>query len=214
MGFLYKPKIKIKTPNVFILSAKSTQQLRLYAQKLSVYVSDKIILTDGPSVLEKICYTLQTGRIAHQHRLAIQCMSLADLKTKLDAYLHGKYLESIFTGCLEPNKAGLAEHEDNAFVSHCIRSNNLQKLAEEWTSGLIVPWNSLYAQRPQRIGIPGYPFNKESYWIPASDIYEKLYAPLVSRDSKYESILDSFLEGELSLDAAADQIYGQVYHSF
>ena len=51
------------------------------------------------------------------------------------------------------------------------------RLLQLWAQGLTVPWESLYGAgavyegaRPRRISLPGYPFARERYWVPAKGI--------------------------------------------
>jgi polyketide synthase PksL len=39
-------------------------------------------------------------------------------------------------------------------------------LAQAWVDGLTIEWSVLYSSaKPQRIGLPTYPFAKERYWV-------------------------------------------------
>jgi acyl transferase domain-containing protein len=66
-------------------------------------------------------------------------------------------------------QAYLAGENAGVYQAKAGRDKGLHDLLERWVSGRDPDWNRLYADvRPQRIGLPGYPFAKERYWIDAN----------------------------------------------
>ena len=70
-------------PALFVLSAKSGDRLRAYAQDWSLYLSSRHEME-----LERVVYTLQLGREEMRHRLAIVCESHDELIDELNRWCH------------------------------------------------------------------------------------------------------------------------------
>lgn len=159
-------------PVVIVLSAKSDDQLRKYAQRLSSVIDD----TTEP--LLSIAYTLQVGRVAHSHRLAMVVFSVLELEERLSAFIadkkdhYGLYTE--------------ANAQNPSYVSLSIQpgeneQERANRLARHWVNGTDIDWKSLYGeQTPSRISLPTYPFARERYWLPDAEPAESSIAPDVS----------------------------------
>ncbi|MEV0689371.1 SDR family NAD(P)-dependent oxidoreductase [Streptomyces sp. NPDC050388] len=149
-------------PVVLPLSAATGEQLVEQARRLRARVAE---LTDDD--LPSLAWTLQTGRVALDERLAFTAVSLESVKQRLDAFLAdpagpGDWAQ----GSVRPGQdthTALAQG-DEAPES----SNELDRLPHRWVRGEAVAWERLYPAdgvRPRRIGLPGYPFARERHWL-------------------------------------------------
>ncbi|MEQ9366797.1 MAG: type I polyketide synthase, partial [Leptospirales bacterium] len=154
------------TPAVVVpLSAQDKTQLRTYAAALRAFAANDA----GHFDLERIAFTLQTGREAFAERLAIVAESRDTLLAGLDAFLSEEAGESatVYAGTATTSSGDPGAGRDQGGVLSALSPG---ALAGEWVQGAPVAWNDLYAgvSRPQRFaGLPTYPFRRETYWIGA-----------------------------------------------
>ncbi|KAG0007998.1 hypothetical protein BGZ81_004421, partial [Podila clonocystis] len=141
--------------------------------------------------LAALAYTLQTGREAMAHRLALVADSRVQILDTLDKFMKGEPAPGLFTGQIKKSaeQMGLFEDDEDAeaLLQAWLRVKKLSKLAQLWVQGLEVEWGQLYGQtRPERIGLPTYPFAKERYWAPTAVMQngsERQLHPLVHRNT-------------------------------
>jgi acyl transferase domain-containing protein/acyl carrier protein len=150
---------------IIVLSAKTEERLKVYAQKLLDYLYEA-----KTEHLADIAYTLQTGREAMLDRLAIITESASDLKEKLKLFLQGKENKAIFHANGKQIKKTIALFEGDEEFSETLRSwiekGKLEKILNLWVKGVSVDWKLLYSKdRPGIVSLPTYPFMKEPYWI-------------------------------------------------
>ncbi|WP_431040587.1 SDR family NAD(P)-dependent oxidoreductase [Streptomyces sp. P1-3] len=137
------------------LSAATEEQLVEQARRLRARAEQ---LTDDD--LASLAWTLQTGRVALEERLAFTADSLEAVRQRLDAFLADPAGPGDWArGTLRPDQdAPSAGDEDG-----------LDGLVDQWVRGAAVAWERLYPEdgtpRPRRIGLPGYPFARERYWL-------------------------------------------------
>ena len=155
-------------PAVVLLSAKSDERLREQAKRLHAAIGAQGLMDAD---LEDLAYTLQVGREAMEHRIAMAVGSIAEARAKLQEYLDDKpAIEDFYRGDMKQNKEALAafkqDEELQEAVVKWIRRGKLSKLLRLWVSGLDFNWTELYPDRkPRRISLPAYPFAKERYWV-------------------------------------------------
>ncbi|SFM59219.1 polyketide synthase PksJ [Chitinophaga sp. YR627] len=136
--------------SVFVLSAKTEEQLKVYAGIMRQFLEAHPTLN-----FTDLLYTLQVGRDAMEYRLAFAAAGIADAIGKLGSFLNGHHNGSFFTG-----QAGGQTTPVNA---------NGATLSRLWANGASVDWKLFYEKvKPRRISLPTYPFAKEVYWINAS----------------------------------------------
>ncbi|MCB0208983.1 MAG: SDR family NAD(P)-dependent oxidoreductase, partial [Anaerolineae bacterium] len=129
------------------------------------------VATESTLSLASIAYTLQVGREAMDNRLAIVTEDIITLRKKLTAYLVSETnVEGLHWGSAkkEHKKTSIfAQDEDlQEALNKWIRKGKLGKLAELWVSGVEIDWTLLYSrQRPKRISLPTYPFERKRYWV-------------------------------------------------
>ncbi|MFP5391495.1 MAG: SDR family NAD(P)-dependent oxidoreductase, partial [Gammaproteobacteria bacterium] len=159
-------------PYAVVLSARTPRQLRQAAQQLSDALSPGGRLHEVD--LADIAYTLQVGRDAMEHRLAIVAGSLDELRARLRAVLDEEAAQAagVYQAAVKPNRETVAVFQDDedlgAAVNAWLAAGKLHKLLQLWVKGLAFDWERLYAGRPapRRVSLPGYPFERERHWVP------------------------------------------------
>ncbi|MEW6381939.1 MAG: SDR family NAD(P)-dependent oxidoreductase, partial [bacterium] len=153
---------------IFVLSARNEEGLRLYAGRMAEFLKKKahVSLTD-------LAYTLQVGREAMNERLAVVASGIRELIDRLEQYCHDQAdadREDVYRGRVDKEKADLlvTGKEGEEFIRIIITERKLAKLARLWVSGVDIDWKLLYlTSSPNRIALPTYPFARQRYWIPA-----------------------------------------------
>jgi acyl transferase domain-containing protein/acyl carrier protein len=146
---------------LFVLSAKSGEQLADYARSLAVVVAsrEQIDLAD-------VAYTLQTGRDAMDVRLAFQADSRKAVIDALNSYLSAGGGDDMITGRALTDRR-LLEQDLTPLMNRCIRQRKAKPALELWVQGAAADWDAWYGDcKPRRISLPTYPFLKERYWLP------------------------------------------------
>jgi acyl transferase domain-containing protein/glutamate/tyrosine decarboxylase-like PLP-dependent enzyme/acyl carrier protein len=164
-----RPSIAVSPahPVLVVLSAKNAERLKEQAAQLVAAIERRAL---GDADLADIAYTLQVGREAMEHRLALTAASTTELTTKLQAYLSGASgIEEFYTGEVRRERdtlAVLADEDMRLTIDAWLAKGKYGKLLELWVKGLSVYWHALHTgTKPRRISLPTYPFAKERYWI-------------------------------------------------
>ncbi|MBB4730094.1 non-ribosomal peptide synthetase, partial [Xanthomonas arboricola] len=160
-------------PFAIVLSAHTAEALDLCVVRLCEAVRD---LED--EVLADVAYTLQVGREAMAFRLAFVADDMAMLRDRLHACAAGaETVPGVHRDEVRRGKGALAafvaDHDVRDMVAAWIGKRKFDALLGYWVKGLTVDWEGLYAGTdipPRRMGLPGYPFAKERYWIGAREI--------------------------------------------
>ncbi|AEW95938.1 MULTISPECIES: SDR family NAD(P)-dependent oxidoreductase [Streptomycetaceae] len=155
-------------PGVFVLSARDADRLREYAARFQAWLAEP----PAHVGLDAVTRTVQTGREAMAHRLAIVADGLADLRTKLTRWLDGEQdVAGVVTGTAgEPGGAAQAlldGPEGREYVRMVVAVRKWDKLARLWTAGVDLDWSALWTGReaPRRVPLPAYAFARERYWV-------------------------------------------------
>lgn len=150
-----------EVPLLFVLSAKSDEQLKNYAESLKTYVEQ-----EEATELKELACTLQTGRENMDYRLGFVFCSKKDLLHSLKAFINGISLETVYTGHV--NKKNDLQGNYKSLINNAIQNKEPHKLAELWVKGIDIDWRQLYGkEKLRRISLPTYPFSREHYWVPA-----------------------------------------------
>ncbi|UAW64836.1 SDR family NAD(P)-dependent oxidoreductase [Mycoavidus sp. HKI] len=171
---------------LIVLSAKTAERLQAYAAKMKAWAEGETELD-----LAALAYTLQTGREAMIHRLALVTESRAQMLDALDKFTRGQSAPGLFTGQVKKSAEHAAlfedDEDDKALLQTWMRAKKLRKLAQLWVQGQSFDWTNLYPQsKPVRLSLPTYPFAKERYWVPAMRAQrgvEHQLHPLVHRNT-------------------------------
>jgi acyl transferase domain-containing protein len=182
----YPPDVSPKTPSLFVLSAKSEEQLKSYAQEMKRWIQ-----THEELALIDMAFTLQVGRAAMEYRLAIEADSREVLLQRLEEFVDKQVSRGVYTGQVKrgTNDAMLfeADEDGQSLLYIWLQKKQLKKLAQVWVRGVNIDWMLLYSTGsgqargkgaiplstptapvlPYRISLPTYPFAREGYWIPA-----------------------------------------------
>jgi acyl transferase domain-containing protein len=137
---------------LFVLSARTPQQLRVYAHNYLTYISNPH-QSDLPS-LDELIYTLQVGREAMVHRLVFVVSSYDVLLDRLTKYI---------------GNAGASSNDQDMQICSGEGANEVaaaEQVAKKWMGGINVDWSTLYQRDrlPKRVPLPTYPFAEESHW--------------------------------------------------
>jgi acyl transferase domain-containing protein/enoyl-CoA hydratase/carnithine racemase/acyl carrier protein/SAM-dependent methyltransferase len=157
-------------PAVVVLSAKDEERLKERASQLRQAIGRQRF-NDGD--LADLAYTLQVGREAMEHRVAMTAGSMKELEEKLGAFVEGKNgVEGLYRGEAKRNSETLAvfrgDEELQEAVGKWLLRGKRSKVMELWVKGLEIDWAQLYGEKkPRRLSLPTYPFARERYWIDA-----------------------------------------------
>lgn len=160
-------RVSDRKPQVVILSAKNRDRLKESANTLSRFLvrSNEIALSD-------IAHTLQVGRKAMDHRLAIIVDNVDDLCRALSRYAEDEQTLGLgFSGRVEETTGKvvdlfLSDEIIRVRLDNWFKDGNLSKIAESWVAGFDVDWSMLYSgQHRLRVSLPSYSFAKERFWI-------------------------------------------------
>jgi acyl transferase domain-containing protein/acyl carrier protein len=147
----------METAQVFPLSARSDAELTGRIRQLLAW------LDAGPidaATFARVAYTLQVGRVAMAHRVAVVARSAEALASTCRDLLAGRQpTVAVFNAVLHPLDKAVDVPAANA---------SKERLAQAWVHGAGIEWTAIHPQRlPRRIELPGYPFTRERCWIGA-----------------------------------------------
>lgn len=149
--------------NVMLLSAASESQLKVYAGHIVEYIQAH------PEVsLESLCFTLQLGRNAMQHRLAVVADSLSMLESSLVNWLDGDTTQpSVQTKSLPRRTVKVRLDEAQLQQLNTLTSaRKMEHIVPAWLEGQAVAWCKMYAtQQPNKLALPTYPFSGKKCWV-------------------------------------------------
>ncbi|MCX8131716.1 MAG: amino acid adenylation domain-containing protein [Clostridia bacterium] len=160
------------SPQIIVFSAKSKERLAAAVGQMLEFVESQESLH-----LPDLAYTLQVGREAMSHRLAMVVSSKEDLKKGLRWYISttkcsGQKNAFIPMFESEPEEqrmeiCGLFSGKiGDILLQALLAENDFEKLALYWAKGNDLPWDMIHeGKRVRRIAIPTYPFGKRRYWI-------------------------------------------------
>jgi polyketide synthase PksN len=156
---------------LIVLSAKTETSLKAAARNLKEYLA-----TNEEANLSSIAYTLQVGRDEMEERIALIIQSREELINKLNDFLDGKEaIDLFYRGQIKRNKGAFAEftidEEIEKAIGIWIAKGKYEKLLNFWGKGLVIDWQKLYGvNKPKRINLPSYAFEKERHWIDTEQI--------------------------------------------
>ena len=138
---------------LILLSALQPRSLVLVARQLLEHLQSRPELK-----LADIAYTLQVGREAMPHRLALLAASREQLLDALQCYVENPEAP------LPHGFRGASQSVEEWGLERA-RSATPQALARAWADGAVLRWRELAAGGPgRRVSLPGYPFERERHW--------------------------------------------------
>ncbi len=163
-----------KTSYLFVLSAKSRNDLNNYVGSILRFIEDKgksdPIKMGATSFFADFIYSLQVGREAMEERLAFVVSGLEDLKVRLSQYLEDSLKTDLFSRSKKnqnkpDNKLLMEGLEGERYLLDIFKSQKLDELAQLWINGAEINWSLLYRDgKHNRISLPTYPFDRKRYW--------------------------------------------------
>lgn len=163
--------------------------------------------------LRDIAYTL-AHREQMTARLGIEVSTLAELKTKLKAFLDQEIVSGIFIAAQE--KALVALNNDGDFndsLSRLLTKGRIGKVLDFWAQGMSIDWIKLFPSlRGNIISLPTYPFSSEQFWIPSPTSYVSV-AELVGTaivDEERTALLADSLELQRQLTLLVNAILEEI----
>jgi polyketide synthase PksL len=197
--------------SLILLSARTKIALQQRLQDLQKF----LIQTSKKPTLSEISYTLSTGRKHFKYRCAWIVESLEELKETLEKIRNEQAPDHFFENFNQPDTLTdsiFSEENINSFIqeantekhtSPSTYKNMLLKLAELYTKGYEITWESMWInQTKQRISLPTYPFAEEYYWIPQPHGFESV-EKITKQNAALTEALSTHLENPASAIEAA-----------
>lgn len=159
-----------RLPALVPLSAKTQERLRAYVLKLLEFCQGQ----QANLHLDRMAYTLQTGRQPMEWRVAFVASDLRELSARMEAFVAEKdtagcYHNHVRRGNELANVFGTDEELEEA-ISKWMTKWKVDRLAQLWVQGVEINWEKMYGNRhPRRMSLPTYPFDGERYWVPAEN---------------------------------------------
>lgn len=170
-----EPADDAREPRIVVLSARTADRLRAHARR----VLDFVRAHDEVSVAD-LAYTLQRGREAMEHRLALVAEDVKQLVGALEHFLRDEAADTapvpLFTGDTRRDGADigalLTGSAGEALVQQLLAENRPQDVALFWARGGAVPWHRVQDTGRLLPALPTYPFERQRHWLnpgPAAD---------------------------------------------
>lgn len=146
---------------VFVLSARNEELLSQYVEVmykwLRIKMSEMKTTTDW---LDRVVYTLQTGKDAQACRVAIVFSGIEELVSKLENFERLGDKQGIYQGKIEKrNKTSI---ELNSAM-------DAEQIAKTFVEIAKLEWGKCYLQEPKRIFIPTRPLKRTRCWYEEKD---------------------------------------------
>ena len=157
---------------IVVVSARTEDRLRAYARRLLEFAEGTEV------VVADLAHTLQLGREAMDHRLALVVRDTDELLAGLRHYLDGAATCPVatFTGSARAGRSDvgalLSGGVGDAVLATLLADDDREKLALFWAQGGTVPWTRLPRRgRAPRLlrSAPTYPFERVRHWLPSAD---------------------------------------------
>ncbi len=163
--------VALDKPAIIVLSAREPALLQEQVRQLLAFVDAQ---EEAQHLLPDMAYTLQVGRVALDHRLALTATTIPELQHKLQTFLAGHSAGTLYCNDNRNKYKGitLLTPEQEASLPEAIKAGQYTDLLEAWVKGYVFNWNRLYegshraGSLPHRISLPGYPFLKEYFGLP------------------------------------------------
>ncbi|WP_019912652.1 type I polyketide synthase [Paenibacillus sp. HW567] len=185
----YEGECSAERWKLMVLSAKSSSVLHRLVSEYHTFINQS-----GEIDLDNLCYTVNTGRDHHVHKVAIVFRNRMDLLEKLQSLKQagiekvsiehvyvppGQEQAGVHAPVSRPDVQGLVQEMKAAADKQ--RVSILQSLAQLYVQGEAIPWTSLYADgHYQLISLPTYPFQDIRCWMEPRE-YKTQTGPLVGQ---------------------------------
>jgi 3-oxoacyl-(acyl-carrier-protein) synthase len=157
---------------LLVLSAKTASALDKKMNDLLQYLQSSSARTVG---LDSISYTMLQGRHHFQYRCAMVVRDVAQAIEVLTQVATSLENINVFRGIVERDFLGnigirqylplLTEQARALLDQPKAYFETLQAVADFYCQGYEIPGDKLFIERPIRVSLPGYPFEREHYWL-------------------------------------------------
>ncbi len=196
-------------PFLILLSALTDERLSVVASNLLGWVTALGSESANRPSLAEVSFTLQVGREPLEERLAFTVSNWEELKQRLEGFLNHDASIEFYRGNTRQDRGAAAlllDGEDGQeFLAGLMRKRNLAKLAQFWTSGVNIDWETIWGdKKPRRASLPVYPFAKFRCWapkplgLPGAKEAERRLHPLLHRNNSTlkEQVYSSSFNGD------------------
>lgn len=144
---------------LIVLSARKQTSLIKICTDLSGFIRRNQL--DNKDLI-RIAYTLQTGRVQNDLRVAFLVSSLEELLNKLELFIQKE--DALFYS--SRNSRNPDNAVDESSLPNYLSAKDLNVLARAWVNGANIDWKLLYdGQHPRKINLPTYAFDDRRCWI-------------------------------------------------
>jgi acyl transferase domain-containing protein len=157
---------------LIVLSAHSEKALDARIAQLRDVVRDHATPRRAAGdVLARLAHSLQVGRRALGHRVALVVGDLEALMARLDGIIRGDAAALAGPDLFRsPVGHATAAAELNPLEARSllrfVQHGDAAAIASLWTSGADIDWMTLGRRHvPQKLPMPGYPFAREVFWL-------------------------------------------------
>ena len=195
------------TPRMVVLSAKTEERLKAYAQVLAQFLT-KELASDSPVSLENLAFTLAVGREESTERLAMVASDLATVLDKLLLFHQGDVTGGdFFRGKVSKAKTGDDGDSQPALLAETKQAEDIAILCQHWVNGGAVDWRpDPEGPQPYRVPLPTYPFERKRYWA-LSDQMKAVELPASPGEKKPEAVATSAPTGNKG-DYVLNELHG------
>ena len=177
------PQSSLTADYIFTLSAKSENALKSLTNRYVEYLSHHRNLS-----ISDICFTVNTGRMHFNYRLAIIVTGVNDLLEKLRAFHPVNQVEDIYYGKI--SKTDTIAQTKNVISLH--------ETAACYVAGDTINWSDFYTDYTGcRLSLPTYAFEKQRYWTQTDS--DKIYETSEQDQPAQQDAPHSFIGKRLSL---------------
>lgn len=148
---------------VILISAKTEQSLKKWCEKFLKTLTGE----HENDFLERVAYTLQTGRESFQFKVAFIVGTIEELMNQITEYLKSDIItyKNFGTEVSELNEF-MQEEEAKIFIQELTKKRKMTQITKLWLSNIEIDWSLLYGGNlPRKISLPTYEFNQREYWI-------------------------------------------------
>lgn len=120
------------------------------------------------NLLNRIAYTLQTGRQAMKYRIAFTVQTIEELEEFLLAYMKHIVEAEADIQLKEKQRWEISILEDSDIqyiLERYIKNEEIDKVAKLWERGAKIDWYAMYTETVEKIPLPSYPFQKKHYYL-------------------------------------------------
>ncbi|RJF41180.1 SDR family NAD(P)-dependent oxidoreductase [Actinomyces sp. 2119] len=171
---------------LLVLSAASEEQLQRLVTALLDRLDAMMANPEEKGVpLRDVAYTLQVGRDAHRHRLALRASDVRAGADLLRAYLTGDAEGlPVWSGTAAPGSGPVIGPDESVAA-----------VARGWVAGAEVSWERPQGTVRRRVSLPTYPFARDRYWVSVDE-----------DDDEVVQLLARLESGEMSIAEVEEQL--------